>query len=136
MVSRVRRVRDIFPSKKAYDCFAIFAKEIVANGNKITVHHASQLASRMASEKVYNKANFYWYVVNPLIDLGFLDKIPTWNNALKKTQYCYVPLKFEMPRHPVSHGYYRDAWYVCEEWNQLFFERESVQQERAVELAP
>jgi hypothetical protein len=124
LVSRVRSIQNLFPSKKAYDCFVSFAREISANGNKISVHHASKFASRMASEKIYNKANFYWYVINPLVDLGFLDKIATWNNDLKRTQYCYVPLRFEIPRHPLSHGYYRDAWYVCQEWNQLFFERE------------
>jgi hypothetical protein len=121
MVSRARSVRDIFPSQKAFSGFMEFAKELRRSGNKITVHHTSQFATRLASEKIYNKANFYWYVINPLVDLGFLDKVPTWNNSLKKTQYCYVPLKFEIPRHPLSHGYFRDAWYVCQEWNDLFF---------------
>ena len=121
MVSRARSIRDLFSSQKAYDSFMMFAKELRQSGNKITVHHASQFASKMASERVYNKANFYWYVINPLVDLGFLNKVPTWNNILKRTQYCYVPLKFEIPRHPLSHGYYRDAWYVCQEWNELFF---------------
>jgi hypothetical protein len=103
----------------------IFAKELHEGGNKMTVHRTSQLATRNAQEKVYNKANFYWYVINALLDLGFLDKVPTWNPDLRKTQYCYVPLKFEIPRHPLSHGYFRDAWYVCTDWNDLFFRSQS-----------
>jgi hypothetical protein len=115
-------MEDLFPSKKAYNAFVNFASEIKKSGNRITVHHASLFATTQAKEKIYNKANFYWYVVGPLIDLGFLDKIPTWNSVLKRTQYCYVPLRFDLPRHPVGHGYYRDAWYLCKEWNRLFFE--------------
>ncbi|MGI0085508.1 MAG: hypothetical protein ACREBQ_10540 [Nitrososphaerales archaeon] len=121
MVSRARSIRDLFTGQKAYDSFTMFAKELRNNGNKMTVHHASEFASKLAAERVYNKANFYWYVIGPLVDLGFLNKIPTWNNILKRTQYCYVPLRFDIPRHPLSHGYYRDAWYVCQEWNDLFF---------------
>ena len=121
-MSRAKNLKDLFPSQKAYGAFLLFAEELKRNSNKITVHHTSQFASKQATERVYNKANFYWYVINPLVDLGFLDKVPTWNNDLKRTQYCYVPLKFDIPRHPISHGYYRDAWYICKEWNELFFE--------------
>ena len=132
MISRIKTLQDLFPSRKAFDSFSLLARELRTNGNRLTVHHASVFATRLASEKVYNKANFYWYVIGPLVDLGFLDKIPTWNDALKRTQYCYVPLKFDIPRHPLSHGYYRDAWYVCKEWNELFFGEESFETSVAV----
>lgn len=128
MALRLKTLQELFPSPKARRAFLDFATELKRNGNKITVHHASVFASRQAENKVYNKANFYWYVIGPLVDLGFLDKVPTWNNNLKKTQYCYVPLRFDLPRHPVGHGYYRDAWHLCKEWNDLFFESDLLLQ--------
>jgi hypothetical protein len=134
---RIKKLQDLFPSQKAYHAFLLFAAQLRESSNRITVHHTSQFATMQASEKVYNKANFYWYVITPLVDLGFLDKIPSWNSDLKKTQYCYVPLKFQLPRHPVGHGYYRDSWYICKEWNDLFFGPESelfqIQNRRSVQ---
>jgi hypothetical protein len=90
----------------------------------MSVHHVSQFATSQAKDRIYNKANFYWYVISPLLELSFLDKIPTWNDQLKRTQYCYVPVYNDLPRHPVGRGYYRDAWYLCKQWNDLFFKND------------
>jgi hypothetical protein len=125
LVSKVKKLLDLFPSSKAYQAFEHFANILKNQNNKMTVHHVSEFATLQAKERVYNKANFYWYVITPLLELGFLDKIPTWNNDLKRTQYCYVPVFNDLPRHPVGRGYYRDAWYLCKEWNDLFFGEES-----------
>ncbi len=116
-----KNLKDLFPSSKAYRAFEQFAQVLKERKNRMSAHHVSQFATSQAKEKVYNKANFYWYVITPLLELGFLDKIPTWNNDLKRTQYCYVPVFNDIPRHPVGRGYYRDAWYLCKEWNDLFF---------------
>jgi hypothetical protein len=118
---KIKRVEDLFPSRKAHESFLHFATVVKKSGNRMTVHHVSQFATEQARQKVYNKANFYWYVIAPLVDLGFIDKIPTWNQDLKRTQYCYVPLQFQIPRHPIGHGFYRDAWHICKEWNEIFF---------------
>jgi len=119
--ARAKNLKDLFPSSKAYRAFEQFAVVLKQRKNKMSVHHVSQFAISQAKERVYNKANFYWYVITPLLELGFLDKIPTWNSDLKRTQYCYVPVFNDIPRHPVGRGYYRDAWYLCKEWNDLFF---------------
>ena len=121
MPARAKNLKDLFPSSKAYRAFEQFAVVLKQRKNKMSVHHVSQFAISQAKERVYNKANFYWYVITPLLELGFLDKIPTWNSDLKRTQYCYVPVFNDIPRHPVGRGYYRDAWYLCKEWNDLFF---------------
>ncbi len=125
LLTRAKTIRELFPSPKAYRAFEQFATVLKEGGNRMSVHHVSQFASSQAKERVYNKANFYWYIITPLLELGFLDKIPTWNNELKRTQYCYVPVFNDLPRHPVGRGYYRDAWYLCMEWNDLFFGEEA-----------
>lgn len=121
MPARAKNLKDLFPSSKAYRAFEQFVVVLKQRKNKMSVHHASQFATSQAKERVYNKANFYWYVITPLLELGFLDKIPTWNSDLNRTQYCYVPVFNDIPRHPVGRGFYRDAWYLCKEWNDLFF---------------
>jgi hypothetical protein len=117
----IKHVRDLFVSEKPYRAFLRLAEELKTNQNKITVSHVSQLSKKLHAEKVYNRGNFYWYVLSPLIDLGFVEKIPTWNETLKRTQYSYAAVHVDIPRHPIGGGYYRDAWYLCKEWNDIFF---------------
>jgi hypothetical protein len=118
----IKHVRDLFASDKPYNAFLRLAEELKANGNRVTVSQASQFSKKLHREKVYNRANFYWYVLSPLIDLGFIEKRPVWNDGLKRTQYSYAVVHVDIPRHPIGGGYYRDAWYLCKEWNDLFFE--------------
>jgi hypothetical protein len=61
-------------------------------------------------------------VLEPLVELGFFERRPFWNESLKKTQYSYVVVRYDLPRYPISSGYMRDAYFLCREWNEYFFE--------------
>lgn len=91
-------------------------------GNRLSTNAVSELSKKLHRDKVYNRANFYWYVLEPLVELGFFERRPFWNDALKKTQYSYVAVKYDLPRYPISSGYMRDAYFLCREWNDYFFD--------------
>jgi len=118
----IRHVSDLFPSPKSYRAFQELASEMKSRGNRMSTNAVSELSKRMHKEKIYNRANFYWYVLEPLVELGFFERRPFWNESLKKTQYSYVVVKYDLPRYPISSGYMRDAYFLCREWNEYFFE--------------
>jgi hypothetical protein len=117
----IRHISDLFPSPKSFKAFESFALEIKGRGNRITANAVSELSKKLHKEKVYNRGNFYWYVLEPLVELGFIERRPFWNENLKRTQYSYDIVKFDLPRYPISSGYLRDAYFLCREWNEYFF---------------
>jgi hypothetical protein len=123
----IRHVSDLFPSTKSYKAFQALAEEMKTRGNRMTTNAVSEMSKRMHKEKIYNRANFYWYVLEPLVELGFFERRPFWNDSLKKTQYSYVVVKYDLPRYPISSGYMRDAYFLCREWNEYFFDGSDFQ---------
>ena len=118
----IRHVSDLFPSPKSYGAFQMLAEEMKKSGNRLTTNAVSDFSKKLHKAKIYNRANFYWYVLEPLVELGFLERRPFWNESLKRTQYCYEVVRYDLPRYPISSGYMRDAYFLCREWNDLFFE--------------
>ncbi len=118
----IRHISDLFPSPKSYQAFQELASEMRNRGNRMSTNAVSELSKKMHKKKIYNRANFYWYVLEPLVQLGFFERRPFWNESLKKTQYSYVVVRYDLPRYPISSGYMRDAYFLCREWNDYFFE--------------
>jgi hypothetical protein len=118
----IRHISDLFPSSKSYRAFRALADEMKNRGNRLSTNAVSELSKKLHQEKVYNRGNFYWYVLQPLVELGFIERVPFWNENLKRTQYCYTVVKYDLPRYPISSGYLRDAYFLCREWNEFFFD--------------
>ena len=60
-------------------------------------------------------------ILRTLLDLGFISKnVPVWDDSRKKTLYLYTSNIFDIPQRAPSIGFWKQAYYVCKKWNEMF----------------
>ena len=119
----------IFPKGRTRDAAKFFIDWLKKRSGKATKNAVSRFADDLQSniyskdgvEFKYSRTNFYMTILRTLLDLGFISKnVPIWDDSRKKTLYLYTSNIFDIPQRAPSIGFWKQAYYVCKKWNEMF----------------
>ena len=68
----------------------------------------------------YSYHNFYTKLIRKLLDLGFLERgVVVWDAKHQRTASVYQLKLQSIPDRPPSSGFFKQAWQVSQDWNDL-----------------
>ena len=68
----------------------------------------------------YSYHNFYTKLIRKLLDLGFLERgVVVWDAKHQRTASVYQLKLQSIPDRPPSSGFFKQAWQVSKDWNDL-----------------
>ncbi|MCX8192111.1 MAG: hypothetical protein N3F06_04820 [Nitrososphaerales archaeon] len=119
----------LFPKGKTRTAATLFIQWLNERGGQATKSAISHFANQLQEGNFqvngipfkYSRRNFYLTILKTLIDLGFISRnVPVWDSKRKRTLYVYSRNIFDIPQKPPAIGFWRNAYYICKKWNEMF----------------